>query len=570
MINYKIKIFIYSLLLVYLGIFQIKSQIEINYDPLTSNKNLKFLYEETNHISKEFLSQVKKGVSGSPLDGLIPGIGYSTDTQSIGKAVCFETDRIIKSGQSSILKFDEALDYQSLLKTFNLELDIKGGYGIFSTNDMFKYFQSIEENSYSLSINYFQKVTDNMIMTYSYDPENILTTIGKNIYKNNQNPMFRLLCGDTLINSYEEGAILIISLKISFSSREEKEQFDSKIGISIGSFLDASITISKLSQEYNLNGKVTIIGFQLGGDPSQLSKLMSSSIVECDVKNTQACQETAKNLIDYISKVFPNQFKKDESGIWTSPLVPLTTFVKDYKLEDFGFEITKTYINQDIQDKRKNLIDFYFKNIYYFKNLDFLMKNYPINLSDVITKYIKVLNDNISLMTIGNSYGYKALDCFQFPFKCDESYNNLFADLDKDVDQQIDQLMSQFTYYSSFYTVLYSTKCLPPDWEWKINIDISMKVLPIGNDQYGLVLNSNALQFSLPSAANLSSFKFTSNEEIFNWDMFVNTEKVDEKGFKGNFRCVGKNFSLDQSYTINGDNLSNPYYFPPYKNTTIN
>ncbi len=113
------------------------------------------------------------------MDGLIPGIGYSTDTQSIGKAVCFLTDKIIKIWQTSILKFEEALNIKSLLQFFNLELDINAGWGIFSTNDMFKYFKSLEENSYSLSINYFQKVSDTNIMTYSYDPDNILTTIGK-------------------------------------------------------------------------------------------------------------------------------------------------------------------------------------------------------------------------------------------------------------------------------------------------------------------------------------------------------------------------------------------------------
>jgi len=75
--------------------------------------------------------------------------------------------------------------------------------------------------------------------------------------------MFRLLCGDTLISSYEEGATLIISLKIVFNSKEEKEQFDTKIGIKIGSFIDATTTISQYSSQYNLNGKVSLLGFNL-------------------------------------------------------------------------------------------------------------------------------------------------------------------------------------------------------------------------------------------------------------------------------------------------------------------
>src|SRR4051812_41022741 len=62
----------------------------------------------------------------SPNTGIQPGIGYSSDTNSIAKAVCYKNETLIQSGQSSVLKFDEALDFSTLAKSFNVEVDLKG------------------------------------------------------------------------------------------------------------------------------------------------------------------------------------------------------------------------------------------------------------------------------------------------------------------------------------------------------------------------------------------------------------------------------------------------------------
>ena len=51
--------------------------------------------------------------------------------------------------------------------------------------------------------------------------------------------------------------------------------------------------------------------------------MLSSKIVNCDLKDIKACTETAKAMVKYASDIFPTQFKKDPDGIWTSPLVSL-------------------------------------------------------------------------------------------------------------------------------------------------------------------------------------------------------------------------------------------------------
>ena len=53
-------------------------------------------------------------------------------------------------------------------------------------------------------------------MQYSYDIATTLSETGTNIYQNGENPMFRIFCGDTLIDSYSEGASIIFSVNIIF------------------------------------------------------------------------------------------------------------------------------------------------------------------------------------------------------------------------------------------------------------------------------------------------------------------------------------------------------------------
>ena len=172
------------------------------------------------------------------------GMGYSSDSQTPSSTVCFNTQSVTKGGQESILRFDQSVNFDSLLRTFEFSASAKVGIGAFSANAEASYFHSIKDEAYSLSVNYFQKVSQQVSMTYTYDPNNILTETGKNIYNNGQNQFFRLFCGDYLIRSYKEGARLIFSFNVKFKSREEKETFKASAGASFGGFVSASTSIS--------------------------------------------------------------------------------------------------------------------------------------------------------------------------------------------------------------------------------------------------------------------------------------------------------------------------------------
>jgi hypothetical protein len=531
----------------------------------SSELNL-LLLQEINNLESQNHIAMPQLTSSSTTEGIQPGMGYSSDSQSLAKAICYKTVTVLKSGQSSLLHFNEAIDYNKMLQTFNLDVDIKGGYGLFSTNDMFQYMKTIQDDSLSLSINYYQKVSDNVVMTFSYDPKNILTDVGKNIYQDGKNPMFRLLCGDYLITSYEEGAVLILSMKILFSSKEEKKNFQTKIGVSVGGFINASASINKAAEEMKLSGRIEISAYQMGGDPTQLSKLLASSVIDCDIKDIKSCQDTAKSLINYVSNIFPTQFSKDEKGVWTSSLVPLNSYQKDYLVSDFGLKLTPSYVTDKVKENRKNLVNFYNKFNYYINSLDYIIKKYPVKTERIFSDYFDSLNYNLNSLITGDGQN-RAIDCFTFPFKCPQIYDNIYKQLNLTIVDSITNLFEEMKYYIEYSVPMGNTDCVPDDVQWDKPWVFKIMVDPVGNKQYSLDFNTQkGYEFSNFSVNSLSEVSF--NAKFLNFFTWTGTviAKEDKGSFIGIFNCKNLSKRINQDIKIKGEKVLSSFYVEPYQN----
>jgi hypothetical protein len=358
-----------------------------------------------------------------------PGIGYSSDMEGIASTICFAPLKVIEGVQQhSEFSWTQSQSVEKITSDLELTAELSGKKGIFSANSTLNYLNSLKENDLSLSVNYYQLISADTIMYYTYDPENILTPEGKKLYNNGNNPMFRSLCGDTLISSYNIGALLILSLQIDFYDQESKQTFKSKVGASVGDFINASSTISKEMTKYGLRGMIKVRGYQLGGDPSQLGKALRISATQCDVNNIAACQETVIGLAEYASKEFPTQFQKDDTGrIWLSPLVQLGGYTKDYSLNDLKMAMPPTYVIPEVQEARNALISAKESNQYYFDHLDSLISHYVSDpytratMADSYKDQLIALRNTAqkNLTTIQSGVGDGgAIECYNHPDKC--------------------------------------------------------------------------------------------------------------------------------------------------------
>lgn len=84
-----------------------------------------------------------------------------------------------------------------------------------------------------------------------------------------------MLCGDHYITSYQQGALLTMGLNIKFSNSNAKKEFEEKAGATFGDIVRAAESIKSVVTEYQITGSVIIQAFQMGGEPSQLAKILN-------------------------------------------------------------------------------------------------------------------------------------------------------------------------------------------------------------------------------------------------------------------------------------------------------
>jgi hypothetical protein len=201
-----------------------------------------------------------------------------------------------------------------------------------------------------------------------------------------------------------------------------------KVGADIGNFLNASVKISTISKEYELSGRIIINGLQMGGDPTQLAKILTGSIVSCDTNNIESCKKTAEEMIKYSSEYFPNQFSENAS-IWTTPLVPLGGFSKDHFVSDFGLILADSYVTNEVIEGRKYLLCEVRNSKNHVYGFQSMLTNYPIP-APKIEAYLEGYTSNLNLLS--NNNGYSAFDCWKFPQKCVDIVNKYKSSKFKD------------------------------------------------------------------------------------------------------------------------------------------
>ena len=396
--------------------------------------NPKLAYPKSAHATygpAEYEELVKAQIldAASPTDGIQPGTGYSHDTLAIAPVACYAPLTVTRSGQSSTVNFSLRQDVSQIADSFGVTANFSGAVGIFGADGLIRYLNELKENNYSIGLNYSEEISDSVNSSYSYVTDTILNDTGKAIYANGQNPLFRLFCGDTLITGYDEGAGLIMSMKISFSDKSQKEIFASHIGAGITSFLNAAGDASSIAAQYHLTGQISILAYQLGGDPSQLAKMLGSSVVTCSLASVDDCKLTAKDLIDYATNIFPTQIVQ-QNGVWLSSLAPIGAIKTDFQVSDFGMLLAPNYATPDVLAARSSLADKFNHNKYYADNLYSILNSYKVPLDPSYQAQVTGLNNtvqkNLKLFS-ATPNGSSALDCWKFPYKCVDNANYLLG-----------------------------------------------------------------------------------------------------------------------------------------------
>jgi len=353
---------------------------------------------------------------------IIAGGGYSSDSLQITHQVCFN-GTISTGEQRGRIRMDTGLSYSQMISELGVSASVKASWRFWSAEAEASYMQSLEETEYSLSLNYYQYISNNVNVHIAGAGTNALTEEGKGFYNDGKNPYFGLLCGDYYISSYEQGALLKMGINIKFSSSLDKKSFEAHASASFLSIAAVTASVKDATSKYNMQGSVSIQAYQKGGDPSELSGILGKDssgqyyATTCSFKKMDACSNAAGQMLGYAATSFKNQVStKNNTG-----LVPLGIgFTEYYPIEYLGLTPPASLVTPEVLQYRGYLANVLEENEFFQEKLHpFLNRGYPGKLDDNFIEQVKYIlqktKHNIGqLMQFHGGAG----DCWKFPDRC--------------------------------------------------------------------------------------------------------------------------------------------------------
>lgn len=156
-------------------------------------------------------------------------------------------------------------------------------------------------------------------------------------------------CGDMYVNEIVRGAKLFFSIRVDFVSEAEKQRFEAKFSVS-GPMAAVNADFKTASTSFSRNTRVTVSGYQVGGDVSKLTAVLSSvqgtgteagksGFIECTLGKFEKCAEVIERAVQYASDVekgFPSQLAQDALpgaavlAYRVTPYTAINIYPKDY------------------------------------------------------------------------------------------------------------------------------------------------------------------------------------------------------------------------------------------------
>ncbi|MEQ9115651.1 MAG: hypothetical protein RLN62_02535 [Rickettsiales bacterium] len=242
------------------------------------------------------------------------GQGWSTDKQMASSLNCFVPGNVTTTGGgSNIIEFSNSQTFVKIQEELNIDVSEKDSFGPFSSSESAQYAQTVQDDFYSQSFYYYEKIfLPTQVFNIPGYGNELLSPLGAGMH-NASVETFRLECGDQLITQIQQGISFYASLQIQFASLYYKQTFSEHAGASFGSIVDVSSSVKEMVSDYGLEGSVQLTAFQQGGDPSQLAKTFNKDpsggyyITSCSLKDLDACQGVVNGILSYAQNNIPGQ-----------------------------------------------------------------------------------------------------------------------------------------------------------------------------------------------------------------------------------------------------------------------
>ncbi|RYZ86536.1 MAG: hypothetical protein EOP04_13680 [Proteobacteria bacterium] len=301
---------------------------------------------------------------------------------------------------------------------------------------------------YSSSITLVNKVSLKKLLLSS--PR--LTKTGKaELEEDRARDTVRETCGNEFFNEIEYGAQIFVVAKFDFASAQDKIEFKGNASVSLLGIGEIGGNISHLSDKVKKSGRVSISARQVGGNPEELSKILSSGVISCSLVDFEkTCLPALQAIVKYASEDFRKglegapdpqiQYEQElaaEAAVKRGEAPPkkdpgnakgwaevnfITAKYSDVKIDGARLvpEVDIPLVNAEIERTRAQVYDEFQVQLMDSERAANLLRD--STLSDIKRKRIKEIaastnKNKDALATVGKG-------CMITPGKCVESYAN--------------------------------------------------------------------------------------------------------------------------------------------------
>lgn len=325
-----------------------------------------------------------------------PQQGFSSVTQEVAEALCFNYRNISSSSFQGSIQYDSSFTTEEISKMLKIDVSIKAGFGPFGIEATSSYLRSKEDKLLSLSVHYLAKYWRNIDIDHAFQVNETLTQEGMDILAIGQD-QFRIHCGDHYITSYEEGAMLIYTVTFTFSTQSEKKLFQDTLKADFG-FASASVSYTDLIQKLKVQGTLSVSAHQIGGNPTLLSTALTAPVAFTDLAG---CQAVLEGLHNY-SLNFAQQIENENLG--AEPLGTLQTlgpYTTSSMFSSTQIDLGKGPVTAEI-NKAREWLTLIKKDLEEdLANLEMLKEQGFSRVSAGIEEEIEIVKHNLRLLETG-------------------------------------------------------------------------------------------------------------------------------------------------------------------------
>lgn len=272
-----------------------------------------------------------KIVPAGQVEEAIIGTGFDTDTQRfVGN--CLNGD-VEQHGQAKAnISFSQTISESELEKELGFDAGGKFRYGAAKIGVSAKFLKSQRTNNYSIVAVYsgdykfknlllkFREPTNTNLKPDEIEKER-LSAVG--IAARKDDLRWMETCGEEYVQQIERGAKLFYSIRIDFSSKEEKDLFETSFSYD-SSYASVHAHLKNSKDSFSKNTQVTIGAMQIGGDVRRATELFytkggegesadnanaAMAFVKCSFGDFSKCDQVMMDAWKYATMEFKEQLK---------------------------------------------------------------------------------------------------------------------------------------------------------------------------------------------------------------------------------------------------------------------